>query len=53
MNSPLEDREVRLRGLSVTGECHATGAAVLEAVEALFVSRLGARQGLPLSQRRL
>jgi hypothetical protein len=25
MNSPLEIREVRLRGLSVTGECHATG----------------------------
>jgi hypothetical protein len=27
MNSPLEGREVHLRGLSGTGECHATGAA--------------------------
>jgi hypothetical protein len=25
MNSPLEIREVHLRGLSVTGECHANG----------------------------
>jgi hypothetical protein len=54
MNSPQQSHEVRLRGLSITGECHAAGAIQpAAAVEALFASRLGARQGLPLSQRRL
>ena len=54
MNSPLEIREVRLRGLSGTVECHAAGTQHRgSAVEALFASRVSARQGLPQSQRRL
>jgi hypothetical protein len=48
MNSPLELREVRLRGLHGLARGQPVGAG-----EALFVSRLGARQGFPLSQRRL
>jgi hypothetical protein len=61
MNSWLGNRDVRLRGRLVqpagdvprrTGP-DARRAGPTRAGEALFVSRLGARQGLPLSQRRV
>src|SRR5688500_1752574 len=53
MNSRLQLHEVRLRGLSVTGECHATGEAPQQAVEAPFVERSEPRRGFWLSQRRI
>jgi hypothetical protein len=65
MNSPQQTHEVRLRGLEDVGfgdevvhvVMHPVDAArravPARAGEALFVPRLGARQGFPLSQRRL
>jgi hypothetical protein len=52
MNSPLEIREVRLPGLPQRLPANVHQGDV-RSVEALFAERVGARQGLPLSERRL
>jgi hypothetical protein len=59
MNSPLEIREVRLRGLLQHDTADVHQRMVLgpgtctRSVEALFAERVSARQGLSQSQRRV